>query len=320
MKYNNFFELEEDFWGYINEKQYDEALNLLHNADKLLLKEEYNNSIFELMFLEIKVYYQPNNPGKCIEVVKKAIEAGFSLPLNWRYFDIIRELPDFKTLNEENNKLLNNDKENTKLKYKVYLPKNYDKAEKYPLFICIHGDGFICNIRENSWYWKADALLEKGYIVVYPQSSQIYFHDSFGWLQDPSLSRKELKYCYDQLVKDYSIDESNVLLGGFSGGATTSIDVALHNLIPLKGVIALCPGDYLDTVEVKDAAELAERNTKIVIFEGEYALDPVVQHAIEMFNAGNVNYKYHVIKGLGHEYPKDLSEKTLKAVDFILSK
>ncbi len=319
MYFRNFYEFEEYYSIPYSEKKYDEVLNLLHHANELLPKDEYEKSLFELMICEAMIYSQTNNNEGCLTVIKNSLEKGYSLPLHWACFNFIREHHEYEAISNLNEKRLHQAKENSKFKYEVHLPKSYDPTKKHPLFFCLHGDGFDCNIKNTSWYWKADELLEKGYIVVYAQSSQIYFHNSLGWLSDPALSRKELKNCYEQLLLDYSIDETCVLFGGFSGGATTSIDIASHNTIPIKGVIALCPGDYLDKIELKDITKLAERKTKIVILEGDQNTDPVVQYLLKLFRECGLTHEYYINKGIGHEYPKDLAEKTLNAVAFIVS-
>lgn len=319
MSYKNFYEFEEYYSMLFSEKKYDEALSLLHHANELLPKDEYEKSIFELMICEIMIYSQTNNIEDCPRVIKNSFEKGYSLPLHRSYFDFIREHHEFEVISDLNRKCLQQAKENSKFKYEVHLPQFYEPAKKHPLFFCLHGDGYDCNIRNSSWYWKPDVLLEKGYIVVYVQSSQMYFHNGFGWLSDPELSRKELKNCYEKLLLDYSIDETCVLIGGFSGGATTSIDIAMNNTIPIKGVIALCPGDYLDKVEFKDIMKLAERKTKIVILEGDQDTDPVVQYLLKLFRECGLAHEYYINEGIGHEYPKDLAEKTLKAVELIAS-
>ncbi len=319
MNFRNFYEFNEYYSIPFSEKKYDEVLNLLHHANELLPKDEYEKSLFELMFDEARIYTQTNNSDGCLNLIKKSLENGYSFPLNWARFDFLRKHPEYETLNNLNKKLLQQLKENSKFKYEVHLPKSYDPTKKHPLFFCLHGDGIGCNIRYTSYYWNPNVLLEKGYIVVYPQSSQVYCHNSFGWLSDPDLSRNELKACYEQLFLDYSIDETCVLIGGFSGGATTSINIALHNTIPIKGVIALCPGDYLDSLGVEDTKKLEERKVKIVILEGDEDTDSIVKHLLKIFKECGLAYDYYINKGIGHEYPKDLDKKTLKAVEFIVN-
>jgi len=320
MNYRNFYEFEKHYSILLSEKKYDEVLNLLLSANEHLPKDEYESNLFELMMDESRIYTQTNNIESCINLIKESLEKGYPFPLHWSNFDLLRNHSEYGSINNLNKKLLLQAKEKSQFKYEVYLPKSYDSTKKHPLFFCLHGDGFRCNLKNTSRNWKPDPLLEKGYIVVYPQSSQMYFHNSFGWLSDSTLSRKELKDCYEQLLLDYSIDESCVIMGGFSGGATTSMNIAFENTIPIKGVIGLCPGDYLDSIELEDTRRLAERKTKIVILEGDQDLDPTVQHLLKLFKEVGLAHEYHINKGIGHSYPKDLDEKTLKAIVFIIGK
>ncbi|MEG0613944.1 MAG: hypothetical protein RR486_15660 [Clostridium sp.] len=318
MNYRNFCEFEEYYLTPFFEKKYDEALNILHHANELLPKDEYEENLFKLMIDESRIYTRTNNSESCITLIKKALEKGYTFPLEWTNFDLLRKHPEYEALNNLNTKILQQANENSTFKYEVHLPKSYDPIKKYPLFFCLHGDGFCCNLKNTSLCWKPDVLLENGYIVVYPQSSQVYLHNSFGWLRDPALSRKEMKDCYEQLLLDYSIDETCVLIGGFSGGATTSINIAYENTIPIKGVIGLCPGDYLDSISLEDTKKLAERKIKIVILEGDQDTSPTVQHLLKLFKEIGLAHEYHINKGIGHWYPEDLAEKTLNSVEFIV--
>lgn len=318
MNFKNFYEFQEYYSIPLAEKKYDEVLNLLHTANKLLPKEAYENNLFDLMVDEARIYTQTNNSDGCFKVIKESLEKGYAFPLYWTRFDFLRSHPEYEPINIKNEILLKQTKENSNFKYEVHLPKAYNPSKKYPLFFCLHGDGGGANIKEMNWYWKSDTFLEKGYIVVYPQSSQVYCYNYFGWLTDPVLSRKELRACYDQLLLDYSIDENCVLIGGFSGGATASIDIAFENTLPVKGVIALCPGAYLDNIQLEDTQKLSERNTKIVIIEGDQDTEPITQHLIKLFEECGLAYKYYINEGIGHSYPKDLAEKTLKAEEFIV--
>lgn len=85
-------------------------------------------------------------------------------------------------------------------------------------------------------YWKTDSIRNKGFLVVYPQSSQIYFSDSYGWLIDPQKAREDMAGLYQEIKTRYSIDEEKVIVAGFSGGATTVVDFAVHNVFPIKEI------------------------------------------------------------------------------------
>lgn len=319
MGYKSFYDLDMDFTALFNGEKYDEALSLMNDSKTLLTEEEYDKSRYNIKFSEAYVYAVTKKNDQCFDNIKELIEEGTSFPLHWGLFDFMSEYKGYESLVETNKKLIEKNQENSEFQYEVRVPESYDSSKKYPVFFCLHGDGFGCNMDTSIWNWKGQALLERGYIVVYPQSSQVYFHNAYGWLQDEELSRKELRDCYDKVAKDYSIDENRVILGGFSGGATTVINAAIHNIFPISGVFALCPGDYLDKLEAEELSVLTERGTKIFILEGDQGKDPAVQHILEVFKEGGVMHRYVINTGIGHAFPEDLTEKIERAEEFIFS-
>lgn len=317
MGYQSFYDLEKACLQFCEEEKYEKALNFFHHANALLQPREYENNQFEILFGEARIYSEIADGDSCMRMVKKALEKGYAFPVDWKRFDLLKKYDDYEKLLAENQRLLETLRKNAKFQYEVQLPLNYEEAETVPLFICLHGDGFGCNIEGSKYHWKADAFLENGYIVAYVQSSQVYGQQCHGWLLDLEKSRGELKNIYDQLLQNYKIDEELVVIGGFSGGASMAIDAVNYNLFPIKGVIAVCPGDHLDELSVGSARKILERETKIVMIEGKKALEPVVQHLLEIFSQSNLSYQYHIDSEIGHEYPKNLYDYSKQALNFI---
>ncbi len=316
MFYNTFKEFEAAVSVFIDQENHDEALYILKSAQELLPKNEYEGNCFYIMFIVSVIYSRQNKADECISMIKSAISQGFCFPLNFRTYNFIRQHKDYETTRHANEAVLEEARKNSSFKYKVFLPKNYDADRKYPLFICLHGDAADGYISYHSSYWRSDVFLQRGYIAVYPQSSQMYCYNGFGWLPDPELSRQEIKGCYMQLLKDYSIDESNVIIGGFSGGATTSLDIALSSTIPARGFIALCPGDNIST-NIEEAKDAAAKGMKGVILEGEQERDEGVQHLLKVFSEAKLPCKYVINENTPHWYPDDLDEKLIECIDFI---
>ena len=144
-------------------------------------------------------------------------------------------------------------------------------------------------------YWKTDSIRNKGFLVVYPQSSQIYFSDSYGWLIDPQKAREDMAGLYQEIKTRYSIDEEKVIVAGFSGGATTVVDLAVHNVFPIKGVIALCAGDYLGEETQKDILEMKIRGTKLVFYEALEAKEPTLAPFLLRLEETGNHYDYHLV-------------------------
>lgn len=318
MNYKSFREFEKIYSVPYAQKRYDEVLNLLEHSAELLSNEEYKENLFTIMLDKARIYSELHKSIECFNIIRSMLEKGYSFPLHWKRFDFLKSDKEYQVLKEANENILNQAKENASFKYDVLLPKSYNPNKKYPLFFSLHGDGADGNIPNHSWYWKPDLLLQRGYIVVYPQSSQVYCYNGFGWLIDPILSRKELKNCYEQLLVDYSIDEKCVIIGGFSGGANAAIDIVMANVIPAKGFVALCPGESVMTFEKAAAKKASERGVKGIVFEGENETEAPVQDMIKVFKEVGFPCEYCINKGVGHWYPEDLDEKVIRAVDFII--
>lgn len=160
MSYKNFYEFEEYYSMLFSEKKYDEALSLLHHANELLPKDEYEKSIFELMICEIMIYSQTNNIEDCPRVIKNSFEKGYSLPLHRSYFDFIREHHEFEVISDLNRKCLQQAKENSKFKYEVHLPQFYEPAKNiHYSFACMVMDmivilEIVAGIGSLMCFWK----------------------------------------------------------------------------------------------------------------------------------------------------------------------
>lgn len=317
MKFDLFWEFEKHYSVPYGEKKYEETLTLLKNAAKYLSEEEYSKYRFNILLDIARIYSEQKDMEGCTKTIKEALKLGFNFPLGWKRFEFLRDSEEYTSIVEANEKLFKEAQKNASFKYEVHLPKDYDPSKKYPLFFSLHGDGSDGNIPNHSWYWKHDLLNQRGFILVYPQSSQVRCHNGYGWLIDMEKSRNEIAACYEEIKKNYSIDESCVIIAGFSGGSNASIDTALHNAIPAKGFIALCPGDNLSDYNAEIAAKAKARGLRGVIFEGEYELEPPVQDMLKEFNKANLPYEYIINQGIGHWYPTDLEERVSKAIDFI---
>jgi len=210
-------------------------------------------------------------------------------------------------------------KEKSKVKYEVHLPENYDPKKKYPLFIGLHGDG-ICNIEEFSQYWKPDVFLTNDFIFAYLQSSQVICHNGYGWLNDAKLARQDIKECYEVISKKYSVDQDNIIIGGFSGGAQTTLEIVMDNTIPIKGFIGLCAEEKTESFTKENVKLAAERGVKGVLLEGELVL-PIEseEEMMKEFDEVGLQYEYYINKGIGHNPPKDFDEKLIKSLDFIMN-
>lgn len=269
-------------------------------------------------------------------LLKNLIEKGISCPLH--AYRSLKEDPRYILLKEKNDFLMAEAQKKAKFEYIVHVPDYYSKDKEYPVFFNLHGDGD--NIEYHKQYWKPDKLLKMGFIVVYVQSSQTLYHNEYIWLNkeiylkddDMSLSERihngkceiynkvydEVMTCYNSISNDYSINHDKIIIGGFSGGAIASIDIALSDIIPIKGVVALCsvrPKRFnLDNIKLN-----REKGLKFVFMEGEKDIpEQDIEQMIEGCKKLDIPFEYYINKNIGHWYPEDLDYKLDKALNFIL--
>ncbi len=337
MKYNNFEELEEAYLNVAEEKGAEEALILLEEGVENLSKEEFEQNLALILLDKCCFFYECERYEDTLNILQLMLGKDFVCPLY--YFDNLKRDEKFIRLKERNNMLLRIAKEKIKFQYQVYLPEGYSNGRKYPVFFNLHGDGD--NTKYHKEYWKPEYLLKKGFIVVYLQSSQVLRHNSYGWIKrdifieedykDQELSVNsnkeigtydalydEIKDCYDCLCKDYSIDRDKVLIGGFSGGAIGAIDITVADIIPIRGVIALCalkPRAFME----ENIRKFLTKEKKWVFMDGGKDI-PVqyVEEMVDICKRVGMPYKYYINEGIGHWYPEDLDDKLGKALSFIL--
>ena len=114
------------------------------------------------------------------------------------------------------------------IKSKIYLPSNFNKTQKYPLVIFVHGAGYLQNTI-NGWnnYFREfmfnEMLTQKGYVVL-----DIDYRGSAGYGRDwrtdvyDFLGGKDYDdhlHAIDFAVKNYAVDAKRIgVYGGSYGG------------------------------------------------------------------------------------------------------
>ncbi|MEI6089406.1 MAG: T9SS type A sorting domain-containing protein [bacterium] len=123
-----------------------------------------------------------------------------------------------------------------------YVPTDYDPSKEYRLMICLHGSGQpATDFRDNlcpDW-----ATFIKNTIYACPEGSgpSLDFYNEEG---DETIIDSAISY----VKQNYSIDEKEIILEGFSLGARSALKYGLENPDKIKGLLLNTPAmqSYLD--------------------------------------------------------------------------
>lgn len=326
MYYKSVEEVINNAYGLEDDGEYTKALEVWNSGFDCFTEEELKEYEFDIYCGRIWIHYMMKNSESFINNIIEAVENEIICP-QWMFeykgnedYELFLKLwqDDYRyRKTKEKNDLLRVERQKiTKFKYNIYFPKEYDCNKKYPLFIAMHGDGD--NIKSFIKEWKTEMFLSRGYIVVYAQSSQVYNHKGYSWISNLDIARNDISRLYKELKRQYFINEECVILGGFSGGAVAAIDIVMEGVIPIKGLIAICPERKPNSVTISSIKDALCRKVKLVFMEGENSLPVKAQEEmLEMFKNSGLPCKYYINKGLEHEIPNDLDYKLDGILDFI---
>lgn len=283
MKYKKFDEVEREFTRLYSKQKYSEALEIVSNITELISEEEIKVNKYHIMVDKARCNLRCNLQDKALDILEELLDEGYMCPLF--KFSVLNKSPRYKSLKYKNDFMRTVAEKETKFKYNVYVPEGYTKDRKYPLFISLHGDGG--DVEYHNRYWKPEFFVKRGFIVVCPQSSQRIAYDSYIWnirelyyqyemeqcdfqvdyYKMYSSMRQDLSKCFDEITEQYAIDTSQVIIGGFSGGAHASIDMTLSNRIPIREAILLCSEKTVSFTE-ESAKLAAQKGVKWFFMDG----------------------------------------------------
>jgi predicted esterase len=253
-----------------------------------------------------------------LKVLEQALDqgvwfrAGAFDPAEW---DPYRELPGFAQVQTRSAEMLAEARKAAKPERLVVTPAGYDPQRRYPLFIALHGGGEnIAQFKDN---WTSP-LMQSAFIVAYLQSSLLIAPDGYNWTEDLDVTRREVREAYDQILREYPIDPSRTIIGGFSSGGVASLEVAFGNTIPVAGFIVLCPAKPEGvTTDVIAAARARGLRGTLITTEMDNRIED--QKALAaMFAAAGLDCVFEVTPNIGHWYPDDLAERIDRGIEHIL--
>jgi poly(3-hydroxybutyrate) depolymerase len=202
------------------------------------------------------------------------------------------------------------------MEYAQFVPSTYDKTQKAPLMIALHGLG--SNPQQIIRYIGLTDLAEKhGYIVVAP-----YGYNERGWYgQAPpfdrnpkppnlfELSEKDVMNVLDLAKKDFNIDPNRIYLMGHSMGGGGTIHIALKNPDLFAALAPIAPAIFHKTDELERI-----KNVPVILVQGDkdnlVKVERIRPFADKMKEL-KMTYEYVEVPGGGHV---DVAAKNLPKI------
>lgn len=295
------------------QKNYAEAARILEKA-LTRFPDHLHANAFNLALM----YVQLEEHEKALKALEYGLDHGIWFGKYEMSNDIWAPLEDsagYKLFKQKNEAKRREAQKSAQPKLEVLVPENFDKNRKYPLFIALHGGGENIDVFKPQW---TSSLLKGEFIVAYPQSSQLVSMTGYSWTEDIERTKKEIEKAYAKALKDFPVDSSRVIVGGFSSGGVASLEVILNDTVPAIGFVVLCPAKPDDFTEGK-IRKVNERGIRGTLITTE--MDPRLpdqRKMAEIMKKEGLVHEFIVTPNIGHWYPENLSELIDAAIKHIV--
>jgi len=264
-----------------------------------------------------------DKPDLALQIFQEGLDAGFwwgkDVLINDDDLKSLLELPEFKRLVEASEAHRQAAQAATK-SLALTLPLPIDATGPLPLLLALHGNN--SNAQNSATFWES--AVRQGWLTVLLQSSQIFGPDAFVW-NDLDLGAQEIEAHYQELSEKQGFDPAQVVVGGFSKGGEMALWLALKEIIPLAGFIAVNPGGpFIQDIEnwqplLESRKTLADLRGFLVAGEHDANLEQI-KALCEMLVSQGLACELLVAPGIAHDFPADFNQVLAKALEFITSR
>ena len=296
------------------EGKYSEALEVAEEAHK-----KFRNKVSKTSYWLACLYALSGSKEKAIEVLRNSLDTGIfwspKVLQSESDFDHIRDREEFKDIADRCSLIYYEMQKNAKPERLIFYPDNFNAKEKYPLLVALHWKGG--NAQEFCEYWKS--VLKRGFILLVPQSSQLYSSDEYCW-DDFEKGKSEVIEHIADVKETHNIIEDNIIIAGASQGAALCLTNFVFSDTPFnfRKFIAVIP----PIANVKFYAFFIEsgvnRGAKGVIIAGEK--DRYFQNTKALYKEMekvNLHCKFVSIPDVSHSFPDNFDTYLSEAIDYL---
>ncbi|MCB2220703.1 MAG: hypothetical protein KQI35_09925 [Bacteroidetes bacterium] len=278
-----------------------------NNTDSSIIIMEYAYKNFPEEFARTTeilgyIYTRTNTLSKAIEIWRTGMNKGYVYDLNNPYYqEYFKDNADFEALAQIEKSML----DTLHLKHEIILPTGFDIQKTYPVLFVFHGNNR--NIEKSKISWNAP-IMNREFITVFLQSYIPSSPTDFKWVSKDDKIKKEFTDIYDQVLKNYPVDEAKIIFAGMSAGGKKAMDFTLNNYFPVSGLVLNCP---VPPQEITDdmITHFVESNKKIGIITGEndFALENQKNFVSRVDSLGGQT-RITVTEGLGHSFAENFTQ------------
>jgi predicted esterase len=160
-------------------------------------------------------------------------------------------------------------------------------------------------------HWRL--LVDQGWTLIVPQSSQVYDSAGFCW-DDVELARKELRAHLDDCRRKRGIQTDGMIIAGASQGGRLALELAHEAGLPWLSVIPSFPAGY-------DVSPLiaVPSHTRGAFLLGEHdSANTSSRPVVSALESGGVHVVSRTMKDVGHDFPDDFPVQAASALREIM--
>jgi hypothetical protein len=255
------------------------------------------------------------DPDSGLRSLQDGLRAGFWFAPDWLRSDddlaALRGRSDFQSVVEECDRKWRLAQAASRVELQVFPPSGSPRG----VLIALHGGNWRAEETVPTW----DAAVGLGMLLAVPQSSQVAGMSGYGW-SDRAITEHDLGEVYRQLRSDRDLDETPIVLGGFSQGGGVAMTLAIDGTgFPVHGFVAVAPAFSGIGHPQTDTSEAARRGVRGVVIVGED--DPYRPQGEEVqrsLAASGVVCDLVVEPGIAHVIPPRFESRLEAALDVIL--
>lgn len=279
-------------------------------------KNRFETRWFEVSKEEIYLNEKLGNLEANLSLFRTAHQKGYFYLIhpNLPQYKPYLEVPGFSDISKRDLELRDQANSTSKMLFDVVHPKNFSWQKSYPVLLIFHGGGSNLERLKKHWHHRE---LENNYLRIYVQNYLHYDSETYGWRTGDERAFKKLAYLFSEVEKTYHLDQRQILVAGMSAGGTFAIDVAVRQVLPIRGFLTFCPGmpGILGAEHPQEPGDLSIKGF-IISGEHDYYLKKQ-QQMLKLFKKKGIPCKQAIIKDVGHEYPPNEATWIGEALKFL---